>query len=201
MAEKFKACSVEGCNSNSHFSKKGRLGFCCMHYTRLRRYGDPLERKAAATGELLKFYNETVKRYDGEDCLIWPYSKDGNGYGRMYVDGKAVTVSRFLCGDINGEPPTKSHQAAHLCGNGHLGCVTKSHLVWKTVAENHADKVGHGTHNRGEKCPVSKLTEEDVVGIRSLRGIEKLDEIASRYGITKSTVKAIHYRRSWAWME
>lgn len=201
MAIEFKACSVNGCNRNSHCQARGRLGYCGTHYNRFRKYGDPLKIKTAATGELLRFYNEDVQAYEGESCLIWPYTKDGNGYGRMYIDGKAVSVSRFLCRDINGEPPTEKHQAAHLCGNGHLGCVTKRHLVWKTVAENHADKVKHGTHNRGERCPVSKLTESDVVGIRALRGIEKLDEIASRYGITKSNVKAIHYRRSWAWME
>lgn len=42
MADRFSACSIEGCNGNAHYTARGRHGLCCSHYHRLKRHGDPL---------------------------------------------------------------------------------------------------------------------------------------------------------------
>jgi hypothetical protein len=136
--------------------------------------------------------------YDGDECLIWPYSTKGHGYAVFKVDGKQCMVTRFICEKEHGPPPTAKHQAAHSCGKGHLACVTKRHLSWKTPAENSADRNIHGTDNRGEKNGSAKLTEPDVDKIRSLKGAMSQRAIARLFGVTPPTIGSIHRGKAWS---
>jgi hypothetical protein len=187
-------CSIPDCSKPMKAKD-----FCCDHYRRFRLYGDPLAGRAGH-GEPQRFYREVVLPYDGGDCLIWPFSTHRNGYAQMRVDGHLVTVSRMLCEATNGPPPTSKHHAAHSCGNGRSGCVTKRHLLWKTKAENEADKLVHGTHNRGERHPMSKLTEAQAREILSLKGAELQRVIADRYGISNQAVSNIQIGKTWSWL-
>lgn len=160
------------------------------------------EGKATRTfcGEARRFYREVVLTYDGDDCLIWPYMRDAKGYGRMKVDGRMSLVSRRVCEEINGQAPTPKHEAAHSCGNGHLACATKGHLSWKTRAENCADKLIHGTHDRGERNSQAKLTEAQAREVLALKGKETHRSIAERFGIARQTVTRIQSGNGWAWL-
>jgi len=129
---------------------------------------------------------ETVFVYDGDECLIWPFAKS---HGRPRIRREFVT--RVVCEETNGPPPTPDHEAAHSCGNGHLACVTKRHLAWKTHAENMADMIQHGTSTRGEKHPNARLTDGDVSEIRRLSSHNTQREIAKLYGISQSHVANI----------
>jgi hypothetical protein len=110
-------------------------------------------------------------------------------------------VSRRVCEETKGPPPTPAHEAAHSCGKGHLACVTKGHLSWKTHAENQTDKLIHGTDNRGQKHMMVKLTEDDVREIRALRGTMLQREIARQFGISQQSVGDIFRRATWGWLE
>lgn len=141
MAADFKPCSIAGCKGNAQGGKGGAFGYCVKHYKRLKRHGDPLV-KGLPRGEAAPFYRDVVVPYDGDECLIWPYARTPAGYG--VLDGhKIKVVSRRLCEEAYGPPPTPKHHAAHSCGNGHLGCVTRRHLSWKTPKENGADRIAH----------------------------------------------------------
>lgn len=199
MANAFKACSVDGCNGNARYTELGRKGFCCAHYKRFRRHGAPLG-GATSPGDLLKFIKEIALKYQGSDCLIWPYSKGGAGYGHLSVDGKDITASRYVCELAHGAPPTPEHEAAHSCGNGHLGCVTKGHLSWKTSKENKADMLIHGTHNRGDRHYGAKFTEAQVLEIRRLKGIKSQRAIAAEYGVTRGAIDGVHRGKTWGWL-
>ena len=187
-------CSIPDCGK----PMKAK-GYCANHYRRLTRNGDPLAGRTSH-GEPQQFYKDVILAYEGNECLLWPYSTHRNGYGQMRVDDKLVTVSRVLCEEIKGAPPTPKHHAAHSCGNGHLACVTKRHLSWKTKADNEADKVAHGTHNRGENHPLSRLTETQVREILSLKGKETQQATANRYGIANQTVSGIQSGKKWSWL-
>src|SRR5690349_16938907 len=110
-----------------------------------------------APGEAQRFYRDVVLPYEGDDCLFWPYSKWGRGYGHVWADGRQQYVHVLVCREANGPAPTPKHEAAHSCGKGHLGCCARKHLSWKTRSENHADKITHGTMLRGDTHPRSKL--------------------------------------------
>jgi hypothetical protein len=189
-------CSVEGCNG-AHIAK----GLCRKHYSRMARHGDPLIAGGTAQGEAKEFYQSVVLKYSGEDCLIWPYAKSESGYGVILRRGMMRNVSRVVCEDAYGPPPTNDHQAAHSCGKGHLGCVSKGHVSWKTPSGNQLDRLAHGTDNRGEKHNLAKLKEKQVREIISLKGHETQQSIACRYGVSSRTVSDIHRGRRWAWMD
>lgn len=183
-------CSIEGCGKIA-----GTRGWCEAHYRRWRRHGDPLGGHASR-GDLGKFFNEVVLPYDGEECLYWPYS--GNrGYGTIVIDGRHCYVHRLVCEAANGEPPTPDHEAAHSCGNGHLGCCAKRHLSWKTHAENAADMHIHGTVLKGDGHPVSKLTEAQAREIVALKGKVSQSKLAKRFGVCPSNIGSIQNGRTW----
>jgi hypothetical protein len=147
----------------------------------------------------MRFIREVVLCYDGDECLAWPFSK-GRGYGMVWVDGRMVVASRYICELAHGAPPTPEHEAAHSCGKGHEACVTKGHLDWKTPAQNQADRVIHGTHDRGERNANSKITEAEAREILALKGVEPPCKIANRLRVSPHTVSKIHSGHSWAWL-
>jgi len=200
MAEKFKACSIDGCNRNAHHSASGSKGLCGAHRKRLWRHGDP-EAGKTADGVPRRFIQEVVLSYAGEDCLPWPYAKGPEGRGIVTFKNKNFIASRFICELVHGAPPTPKHEAAHNCGKGHLGCVNPRHLGWKTHTENLADKLVHGTHNRGERHWISKLTENDVRRIRLLKGLVTQRKLAMEYGVVIQTISDIHRRCTWSWLD
>jgi hypothetical protein len=187
-------CSVDGCDKPAH----GR-GWCKAHYLRWRRRGDPSAGRTAV-GEPERFYREVVRPYDGKECLPWPFAQT-KGAAIVIIDGNRHYVARLICEHVHGPAPTPEHEAAHSCGNGHLRCVAKGHLSWKTKAANEADKLIHGTHNRGERHPLRKLTEDEVRQIRALKGNLLQREIAEKFGISREQVSGIHRRIDWAWLE
>lgn len=199
-----RACSIPGCEKPI----EGR-GWCKAHYLKWYKYGHPLaagKRGGARSASGIKkekerFIYEIVLVYDDEDsCLIWPFSLGSGGYPSLSIEGRKAVVSRFVCEKINGVAPTQKHEAAHSCGNGHLGCVNPNHLRWATHSENMIDMIEHGRSMRGGKHHFAKLTEEDVRKIRQLSHSLSLRKLAKMFGITSATVCAIKARRSWAWL-
>jgi hypothetical protein len=189
-------CAVQGCEKAAKVK-----GWCNPHYQRWIRHGDPVGGRTAQ-GEPLKFLQDVVLAYKGDDCLIWPYVKNQDGYGQMKVRGKMETVSRIVCEIAHGMPPSPNHEAAHSCGNGDKGCCTQEHLRWATTKENFADRLKHGTYTRGERHPMVKLTEADVHEIRRLRGSGvPLSDLADRFSVTNVTISQIARRKTWIWLE
>lgn len=203
MAKTFIPCSVSGCNRNAHYSAHGKRGWCATHYSRWRLHGDPLTLMRAPNGEPARYFREVVLAYDGDDCLLWPYAKSAAGYGVLDRDlagnrNDCRIVSHLVCREEHGPPPTPEHDAAHSCGRGHDACVTKGHISWKTKAQNQADRVAHGTSNRGARQGLSKLTNEAVIAIRASTETQRV--LAARYGVSNSNVALIQQRKTWAWL-
>lgn len=191
-------CSHPGCDR-----KDTRIvrGLCTPHYDRLRKYGDP-SLGMPLNGSAQKFLTDVVMKHIGDECLIWPFAKSGVGYGQVVIDGKKVNVHRQVCTELHGQPPTSRHEAAHSCGNGHLGCVSPRHLSWKTASENQMDRAIHGTSNRGERQWNAKLTSEDVRRIRLMFSPNRTDtDIAELFGVSSSAIRAIRIRASWGWLD
>ena len=186
-------CSIPGCGKN-HFGR----GYCNAHYLRLRKHGDPLGGRTAP-GSCLEWINIHLD-HEGDGCLKWPYADDGKGYGVANVDGRQQYAHRIICERVYGAPPTELHEVAHSCGRGQFGCVNPKHLRWATRAENHADKLQHGTHNRGERCPTVRITEDQARQILALKGVMMQKDIAAMFGVTFGHVSSIHRGKRWGWL-
>ncbi|MHC2163092.1 hypothetical protein [Bradyrhizobium ottawaense] len=124
-------------------------------------------------------------------CLLWPFGRNENGYG-LFGDRPKVKVHRIMCEYRNGPPPEKQPEAAHSCGNGHLGCVNPMHLSWKSRSENLKEM-----YQQGRKPMRYKLTPVQVDEIRALKNRARPDEIAKQFGVTQSTIREIHAGRIW----
>lgn len=190
-------CIIEGCEKVAY-----AYGHCLMHHKRLLRHGNPLVTVKPPNGSRYDFIANIARYFDGDECLPWPFKSKSQGRGLVYLpNGTERLASRVLCEMVYGPPPTPRHEAAHSCGKGHEGCVNPKHLRWATPEENQADKIIHGTTNRGERCGSAKLTEDDVRYIRIHLNSRCNKEIASLYGVTDSAIRSIKSRRTWAWLE
>ena len=189
-------CSVSECCRDSDART-----FCRLHYKRCRRHGDPsVVVKTTPKGDVKQYFLDVVLPYEEEHCLLWPYSRFPNGYAQLHGFGQSTIASRIACEAVNGSPPTPSHEAAHSCGKGHLGCVNPKHLSWKTRSENQKDRIIHGTFGRGEGNGYSKITEEIALSIKSMKGRATQKEIAKLHGTTRSIVSHIFVGESWSWL-
>lgn len=146
-----------------------------------------------------KAFLETHRSATTLECIEWPFYRTATGYGYCRIGSETGTAHRFMCLMAHGAPGFKSAEAAHSCGN--RACVNPNHLRWATSKENHADRVAHGTTNKGQKHPLNKLSENDVRAIRN-RGAagDSHRQIARDYGISKTTVRHIVIRRIWSWL-
>ena len=187
-----KICAVDGCGK-----RVLARGWCSNHYARWRRNGDPLL-DIAKRGQGLQWLREHVE-YRGEQCLVWPFGKSTSGRGMLKISGQMHNAARLMCEWAWGEPPTEFHQCAHNCGNP--SCVAPGHLRWATPKENTADKIVHGTEQRGEKSGVAKLNEEQVRRIRELRGKITQRELAQIYGVSVANIQAVHLRKTWTHLD
>lgn len=188
-----KQCSVNDCKKK-HYAKS----FCSLHYYSFFKYGDPLY----AVNNTPMAWIERHKNYCNAECLIWPHSKLTNGYGTVQTKygGKRI-ASRVMCEKAHGQPEEKGMQAAHNCGNGHLGCVNPLHLRWDTVSGNSRDRIKHGTMLFGEKAPWSKLTEEQAKYIKGDGAKIKASILAKEFNVSASHVYSIRQGRNWAHLD
>jgi hypothetical protein len=71
-------------------------------------------------------------------------------------------------------------------------------LRWGTPEENRADTIKHGTLPGGSRKANAKLSENDVLAIRTayLDGAG-VTALGRQYGVNKSTIQQIFLKRSW----
>lgn len=123
-------------------------------------------------------------------CLIWPFGRKGGGYADF--SGKNILVHRLMCEYRNGPAPSSEHQAAHSCERGHDGCVNQHHLSWKTPSGNQLDRFRDGALK-----PSQKLTPEQALMIRNLKGLEPAEVTAARFQVHESNVRLIQAGKTW----
>lgn len=174
------SCTLKSCD-RPHYGH----GYCLKHYKRWKKYGDP---HAGGTdwGAVPKWLNETAIPYKRDDCLVFPFSRDTFGYGKIKYKGRNIGAHVYVLRKTVGQKPTKNHECCHSCGNGHLGCVNPKHLYWGTRAENVQDAIAHGTWNSG---PVLCGTDHPM----AKRSPEKIKEAINlvRNGMTQTCASAV----------
>ena len=105
-----------------------------------------------------------------------------------------LVLSAFDC------PKPAGLECRHLDGNPANNHI--ENLKWGTRKENQADRVLHGTSNRGERMWKAKLTKEDVLLITRIYSKYKVTQgaIAERFGVDQKSVCNIINRKTWAYV-
>jgi hypothetical protein len=143
-------------------------------------------------GKVVTWLREHVN-HEGLNCLKYPFHIDPKvGYALFSVDGEFQYAHRWMCAQKNGPPPSEKSEAAHTCGNAHMGCINPNHLVWKDRKGNAEDRLRHGNYSNMKGRRRFRLTPDDVATIRALKGIESQYVLAERFGVSRCSISSIH---------
>ncbi len=115
------------------------------------------------------------------------------GYLRVSLGrDRGEYVHRLVLQVFVGECP-EGEQACH--NNGKKTANRLLNLRWDTPVGNYADKRKHGTHLEGADAPWATLTAASVRSI--LRSRRAHSDLASRYGVGRSTISKIKRGERW----
>jgi hypothetical protein len=129
-------------------------------------------------------------------CWLWAAGTTRKGYGQIRDNkGYNVRAHRISYEIAFGNIPEGTH-VLHTCDDRR--CVNPEHLFLGTNLENMRDAVEKKRTMTGSRNPRSKLTEDEVLMIRSLHaegyGCQRL---ARAFGVSNDTIKRINRRETW----
>lgn len=159
-----------------------------------------------------------LKKIDVSGCIEWQGNINNSGYGVMSVirEGKRkmVGVHRHAWERVHGKIPD-GLCVCHKCDNPK--CVNIDHLFIGTRYDNNHDRslknrsgkrfftdeelYRYSCINSGEKNNSAKLTEEQVIQIKNLRGKCTRKEIAKKFNVSLACIKDIFGGKTWKFLE
>ena len=132
---------------------------------------------------------------NGSKWRVLKTSTAPRGYCVVTIAGRTrnvhvVVLEAFVCP----RPPGK--WACH--NDGDKSNNSLSNLRWDTPTGNFRDRDSHGNTSRGSHRPTAKLTESDVIRIRSLyAGSRRIKLIAKHFSVHPTTISRILQGKAW----
>lgn len=136
-------------------------------------------------------------------CWIWKGltldDRKGHQHGRVWYKNNYRHVHRLMYHNFIEDVPEYDHKniatiVTHTCSHNNNGrCINPWHLNLGTPKSNMQDAVIDGTKYKapkGEKNWKSKLSDDQIKEIRSLKGNTTMTqrEIAAKYGVNQSQI-------------
>lgn len=132
------------------------------------------------------------------DCILADGAPNNTGYHSVWLEGKRMGAHRAAYIRRNGPIPD-GLDVMRSCDNRR--CVNPDHLTAGTRSDNMQGCVGKGRHfapdSSGEANRRAKITPEDAMTIRELRGELAQKEIGKMYGLHQTTVSDIQRGKLW----
>ncbi len=141
-------------------------------------------------------FEAKINKTDG--CWEWVASCAGAGYGQMKLPKqRKQEYSHRLAYMIYKGPIGENQFVCHTCDN--TKCCNPDHLFLGTQKENLQDMKDKNRHLAGAKNAMAKLTDADVVKIRSCleSGMAQL-QVARAFNVSQVTISRISRRERWA---
>ena len=155
------------------------------HRRRGGLFGDKM--KKPTTKDLARFLTHV---HITKSCWLWTSAISTPGYGHLTLRNKEIQAHRLSYELFVGHIP-QGKLVLHKTKCNNKICVNPRHLYLGTYADNARDKIICGDQARGEQINTAKLTKEDILFIRKNKLEIKTKELASRFGINRSTVNRI----------
>ncbi len=148
-----RTCSVIQCDRPVH-----ALEWCEVHYSKRRRYGDPLYTRTPTPME--RFWRSFTVAENG--CWVWTRARYGSGYGTFTWEGSTRGAHIFAYESMVGPVPDglvidhQCHNRDLSCAGGddcpHRACVNPAHMDVTTRQQN-------TLRGRGEAAKYAARTE------------------------------------------
>jgi hypothetical protein len=158
-------------------------------------------------GRARRYFDEHV--YDIiDECIVWPFSLRGGGYGQIHDGGRPTMVHHLACEIWHGPRPAGMWALHGPCNN--KACFNGAHLYWGTPSRNALDRIRDGTMGQpppgvcllGEANPQAKLIESEVRAIRRRAAAgESQHALARTFGVSVPTICMIVNRKRWGHLE
>lgn len=130
-------------------------------------------------------------------CWEWQAARDPNGYGRISVKYKMLLPHR-VSWELHRGPIPDGMFVLHKCDNP--CCLNPDHLFIGDQADNMTDKALKGRSvfplKRGEDNGFAKLTETEIIAIRSAHG-QSQRKLAKQFGVSQLHISRIQRRIVW----
>jgi len=137
-----------------------------------------------------------VEKSDG--CWNWT-SATCWGYGVFHICGQKQKKTHRISFELHHERAiVPGLYLLHSCDN--KKCVNPNHLSEGTHQDNSDDKVAKGRQAKGCDVSTSKLTEAQVLEIRTKYALMKkksTTELGKEYGVNNTTIGRIVSRKLW----
>lgn len=125
-------------------------------------------------------------------CFIWLGGVVKGGYGKTTDNGMTRMAHRVIWEARNGPVPS-GMVLRHQCDTP--ACVNPDHMLVGTTKDNAADMVERGRQASGERCNLSKLSNETVLALRAAAGTHY--QVAKRFGLKRGVVRQIRIGETW----
>lgn len=167
-------------------NKYGRISWCkaCFRLYKKKRHEEFVEFPPVEQWSKRFWSYVEITLDNPKTCWPWLGGKLKNGYGSFILSYKTLQASQAAYIQAFGYIP-KGLLVLHRCDNP--PCCRPSHLFVGTNADNMRDALEKGKFIR-------KLSNQDVVFIINMRGIQSAKELAKRFNVHWRTVYAIWYR-------
>lgn len=187
-------CTARGCNRLERGGGAG-AGLCERHYANKRRHGHELTSR-----EQRHFFLVDLVATPTAECVIWPFTCCGAGYG-ICADsqGRATRAHRQALVMLTGEDPKGLHACHGPCHNPRCVNPHPEHgMRWGTSRDNSLDRWRDGTEMVGEDAPTSKYSEDQIRKAYELYASGMLvRDIARQVGCTEALVTHVARGKTW----
>ncbi len=171
------------CSSNCHMKAKKRL-----------KMGLPIDHKFSIDKTLDEIFIDAITVVG--DCWKYKGRSVRGGYKQIWDGYKYRMAHKFSYEKYNGPIPS-GLLVRHKCDNP--WCVNPQHLELGTYKDNSQDMVTRERSCKGEKHPLRKLTNKEVLEIRRLWSLGKYTykSLSTMYNVYLTTIEKIVKYKTW----